>query len=131
VDDIRVELWEKMSVVCALSVLCAIGERNMGSIRGHAFGAELQKLAIAEVLDVGRASGVPIPPETDEKIDETLDRFPDDFFPSVIHDLNQGRRTEMGDLGEEISRVGRAHGVPTPLHDAGTLIVQLAEARAD
>ncbi len=129
VDDIRVELWEKMSVVCALSVLCAIGERNMGSVRSHPFGRELQRRAIAEVLDVGRAKGVPIPPETNAKIDETLDRFPDDFFPSVIHDLNQGRRTEMGDLGEEISRLGRTYGVPTPLHDAGTLIVQLAEAR--
>ena len=130
VDDIRVELWEKMSVVCSLSVLCAIGERNMGSVRQHPFGAELQRLAITEVLDVGRAAGVHIPPETDAKIDATLDRFPDDFFPSVIHDLNQGRRTEMGDLGEEISRLGRAYGIPTPLHDAGTLIVQLAEGRS-
>jgi len=128
VDDIRVELWEKMAVVCSLSVLCALGERNMGSVRGHPFGVDLQRLAIAEVLDVGRASGVVIPPETDAKIDATLDRFPDDFFPSVIHDLNQGRRTEMCDLGEQISRLGRTHGVPTPLHDAGTLIVQLAEA---
>ena len=98
VDDIRVELWEKMAVVCSLSVLCAIGERNMGSVRRHPFGAELQRLAIAEVLDVGRASGVQIPPETHAKIDATLNRFPDDFFPRVIHDLNQGRRTEMGDL---------------------------------
>ncbi|MGB0542442.1 MAG: ketopantoate reductase family protein [Longimicrobiales bacterium] len=130
VDDIRVELWEKMSVVCSLSVLCAIGERNMGSVRQHPFGAELQRLAITEVLDVGRAAGVHIPPETDAKIDATLDRFPDDFFPSVIHDLNQGRRTEMGDLGEEISRLGRAYGIPTPLHDAGTLIVQRAEGRS-
>ena len=127
VDDIRVELWEKMAVVCSLSLLCALGERNMGSVRGHPFGVDLQRLAIAEVLDVGRASGVAIPPETDAKIDVTLDRFPDDFFPSVIHDLNEGRRTEMRDLGEEISRLGREHGVPTPLHDAGTLIVQLAE----
>ena len=130
VDDIRVELWQKMSVVCSLSVLCAIGERTMGSVRQHPFGAELQKLAITEVLDVGRAAGVHIPPETDAKIAATLDRFPDDFFPSVIHDLNQGRRTEMGDLGEEISRLGRAYGIPTPLHDAGTLIVQLAEGRS-
>lgn len=130
VDDIRVELWEKMAVVCSLSVLCAIGERNMGSVRGHPFGADLQRRAIAEVLDVGRATGVPIPAEAFDKIDETLDRFPDDFFPSVIHDLNRGRPTEMGDLGGEVSRLGRAHGVPTPLHDAGTLIVQLAETRA-
>lgn len=130
VGDIRVELWEKMAVVCALSVLCALGERNMGSVRGHPFGEALQRAAIAEVLDVGRATGVPIPTGSDARIDATLDRFPDDFFPSVIHDLNEGRPTEMADLGEEVSRLGREHGVPTPLHDAGTLIVQLAERRA-
>ncbi len=128
--DIRVELWEKMSVVCSLSVLCAIGERNMGSIRSHPYGADLQRQAIAEVLSTGRASGVPIPLDADLRIDATLDRFPDDFFPSVIHDLNQGRRTEMDDLGGEIVRLGRGCGMPTPLHEAGTLIVQLAEARA-
>jgi 2-dehydropantoate 2-reductase len=126
-DDIAVELWEKMSVVCVLSVLCALGERNMGSVRGHPLGAELQRLAVAEVFDVARARGVPVPADANSRIDETLDRFPDDFFPSVIHDLNQGRPTEMGDLGGEIGRLGRVVGVPTQLHDAGTLIVQLAE----
>lgn len=130
-DDVRVELWEKMAVVCSLSVLCAIGERNMGSVRGHELGADLQRAAIGEVLAVGRAHGVPIPPDAEARIDDTLDRFPDDFFPSVIHDLNGGRPTEMGDLGGTVCRMGRAAGVPTPLHDAGTLIVQLAERRAD
>lgn len=129
VPDIKVELWEKMSVVCSLAVLCAIGERNMGSVRSHPYGAELQHRVIAEVLDVGRANGVPIPSDTEKKISDTLDRFPDDFFPSVIHDLNQGRRTEMDDLGGEISRLGRASGIPTPLHDAGSVIVHLAEVR--
>jgi 2-dehydropantoate 2-reductase len=128
-EDISVELWEKMAVVCVLSVLCALGERNMGSVRGHALGAELQRLAIAEVFDVGRAHGVAIPDDAEARIDETLDRFPDDFFPSVIHDLNQGRRTEMADLGGEIGRLGRTVDIATALHDAGTLIVQLAEAR--
>ena len=129
VPDIKVELWEKMSVVCSLAVLCAIGERNMGSVRSHPYGAELQHRVIAEVLDVGRANGVLIPSDTEKKISETLDRFPDDFFPSVIHDLNQGRRTEMDDLGGEISRLGRASGIQTPLHDAGSVIVHLAEVR--
>ena len=128
VDDIRIELWEKMSVVCSLSVLCALGERNMGSVRAHPYGDRLQVQAIAEVLSTGRAQGVPIPEASDQKIDETLDRFPDDFFPSVIHDLNEGRRTEMDDLGGAVVRLGREGGVATPLHEAGTLIVQLAEA---
>ena len=129
VPDIKVELWEKMSVVCSLAVLCAIGERNMGSVRSHPYGAELQHRVIAEVLDVGRANGVLISSDTEKKISETLDRFPDDFFPSVIHDLNQGRRTEMDDLGGEISRLGRASGRQPPLHDAGSVIVHLAEVR--
>ena len=77
----------------------------MGSVRSHPYGAELQHRVIAEVLDVGRANGVLISSDTEKKISETLDRFPDDFFPSVIHDLNQGRRTEMDDLGGEISRL--------------------------
>ncbi len=127
-DDIGVELWQKLSVVSSLSVLCAIGEWNMGSVRGHPYGAELQRQAIAEVLSVGRAQGVPIPQASEALIDETLDRFPDDFFPSVIHDLKGGRRTEMDDLGGEVARLGRATGVATPLHEAGTLIVQLAES---
>lgn len=125
--DVKVELWRKMAVVCSLSVLCAIGERNMGSVRSHDFGAELQSMAIAEVLGVGRAHGVPIPSDAEAAVDAVLDRFPDDFFPSVIHDLNGGRRTEMDDLGGTIARMGREAGVATPLHDAGTLIVQLAE----
>jgi 2-dehydropantoate 2-reductase len=128
--DIRVELWEKMAVVCSLSVLCAIGERNMGSVRSHPMGADLQRQAIAEVLSVGRGAGVPLPEDAEARIDARLDRFPDDFFPSVIHDLNSGRPTEMADLGGTIACMGREVGVPTPLHDAGTLIVQLAERRA-
>jgi 2-dehydropantoate 2-reductase len=127
-DDIRVELWEKMAVVCVLSVLCAIGDRNMGSVRGHPLGVELQRMAISEVFAVGRARGVPIPADAEARIGATIDRFPDDFFPSVIHDVNQGRPTEIADLGGEIGRLGRLAGVPTPLHDTGTLIVQLAEA---
>jgi 2-dehydropantoate 2-reductase len=126
-DDVRVELWEKMAVVCVLSVLCAMGDRNMGSVRGHPLGRELQRRAIEEVFAVGRAQGVAIPSDAEARIDARLDEFPDDFFPSVIHDLNLGRPTEMDDLGGAIVRLGREVGVPAPLHAAGTLIVQLAE----
>ncbi|MGY8778888.1 MAG: ketopantoate reductase family protein [Longimicrobiales bacterium] len=127
-EDIRVELWEKMSVVCVLSILCAMGEWNMGSVRAHPYGRSLQQQAIGEVLATGRAQGVPIPEGAEARIDERLDQFPDDFFPSVIHDLNGRRRTEMSDLGGCVVRLGREGGVRAPLHEAGTLIVQLAEA---
>ena len=126
-EDIRVELWRKMAVVCSLSVACALTGQSMGPIRSHRFGAELQARAIAEVIAVGRANGVLLPIETEEEIGAILDAFPDDFHPSVIHDLKSGRRTEMEELGGVIARLATAAGIEAPLHEAATCAVQLGE----
>lgn len=129
-DDIEVELWRKMAVVCSLSVVCALTGRSMGPIRTHRFGAALQRRAIAEVLTVGRACGVAIPPGTEAEIGAILDAFPEDFHPSVIHDLKSGRRTEMEELGGVIADLARTSGVEAPLHEAATCAVQLGEGAA-
>lgn len=128
-DDIRVELWRKMAVVCSLAALCGIGDAAIGRVRAHPFGADLQRRAIAEVLDVGRASGVPLGEEAEGAVGAVLDAFPEDFYPSVLHDLRSGRRTEMDALAGTLGRLGRRLGVPTPLLDAGACAVALAEER--
>lgn len=125
--DINVELWRKMAVVCALSVVCAISGRPMGPIRAHRYGAELQRRTIAEIISVGRAQGADLSKRTEDEIGVILDAFPADFHPSVIHDLLAGKRTEMEDLGGAIVRMGAETGVDVPLHYAATLAVQVRE----
>ena len=126
-EDVLVALWEKMAVVCSLSVVCAITGESMGPIRGHRFGPELQRRAIAEVTAVARARGVAVPEDTEARIGAILDAFPEDFFPSVIHDLESGRPTEMEELGGAIVRLACECGVEAPLHEAATCAVQLSE----
>jgi len=128
-DDIQVELWEKMAVVCSLSVLCCLADAPIGAIREHAFGADLQARAIAEVVAVGRARGASLPPGSEASVGATLDGFPEGFFPSVLHDLRAGGRTEMDALAGSLGRMGREVGVETPLLDAATLVVALRGAR--
>jgi len=125
--DIRPELWQKMAVVCSLAVLCGITGSGMGRVREHPLGRDLQERAVAEVIQVGRASGARLPVDAEERVHELLDEFPEDFYPSVVHDLKSGRPTEMDHLGGVICRLGRAHGVETPLHDAATCAVKLLE----
>ncbi len=127
--DIQRELWEKMAVVCSLSVLCCLADAPIGDIRGHAFGADLQARAIAEVLAVGRGRGVSLHHASEAAVGATLDGFPEGFFPSVLHDLRAGGRTEMDALAGSLARMGREVGVETPLLDAATLEVALREAR--
>lgn len=125
--DILVELWQKMAVVCSLSVICGLTGASMGPIRSHRFGADIQRYAIAEITAVARASGVALAPEAEVRVGAILDAFPDDFVPSVIHDLRAGRRTEMEQLGGVIVDLGRRAGVDTPLHAAATSAIQLQE----
>lgn len=129
-DDIQPELWRKMAVVCSLSAICALSGESMGPVRTHRFGAELQRRAIAEVTSVARARGVAMASDAEEHIGSLLDAFPADFYPSVIHDLKRGRRTEMEQLGGVIVALGREVGIEAPLHEAATLAVQLGEARS-
>lgn len=126
-QDIEAELWMKMAVVCSLSVICGLSGQSMGPIRSHRFGADLQRRAIAEVTAVARARGVDLSADADATVGAALDAFPPDFFPSVIHDLKSGRRTEMEDLGGAIARMARAAGVDVPLHEAATCAIQLGE----
>lgn len=126
-EDIGPELWRKMAVVCSLAVLCGITGSGIGRVRAHALGRELQERAVAEVIAVGRAAGVALPEDAEEHVHDILDAFPDDFYPSVLHDLKSGRPTEMEHLGGVIARLGRVSAVDTPLHDAATCAVRLIE----
>lgn len=128
-DDIRVELWRKMAVVCALAAMCGITGSAVGPIRAHPLGRDLQARAIAEVMNVGRSHGVPLAETAEAEIGRILDAFPPDFYPSVLHDLKVGRPTEMDALGGRLTRLGRASGVETPLFDAATCAVQIQEER--
>ncbi len=126
-EDVLVALWEKMAVVCALSVVCVITRKSMGPIRSHRFGPELQRRAIAEVTAVARARGVGLPDDAEARIGAVLDGFPADFFPSVVHDLQSGRRTEMEEIGGTIATWACESKIEAPLHEAATCTVQLSE----
>lgn len=126
-DDILVDLWRKMAVVCSLATVCAVTGKAMGPIRTHRYGADLQRRAIAEVIALGRARGAALHPGTEAEISAVLDAFPADFVPSVIHDLRSGRRTEMEELGGVIAGLSHELGLEAPLHEAATAAVQLQE----
>jgi 2-dehydropantoate 2-reductase len=127
-EEILPELWRKMAVVCSLSAVCGMTDAAIGRIRAHPLGRDLQERAVGEVMAVGRARGVALPADSETRVHAILDAFPEDFYPSVLHDLRSGRRTEMESLGGTIARLGRQAGVETPLHDAATCAVQLIEA---
>ena len=46
-----------------------------------------------------------------------LDGFPAGQKSSMLQDLEAGRKLELDWLSGTVCRLGRRHGVPTPVHD--------------
>lgn len=130
VSDVRPELWRKMAVVCALTAMCGGARAPIGAVRADPVGLCLQKRAVDEVLGVGRALGVPLADNVGPAVHAILDAFDDNFFPSLLHDVRLGRRSEVDALNGTISRLGRETGIATPVHDFASMAIRVGYEEA-
>jgi len=117
-DDITRTIWEKFVFLSALSGLTALCRQSVGPIRGDDDARALFEGAVAETTAVGRAEGVNLAEDTVAKTLAFTDGLPDGMKASMLHDLENGRRLELPWLSGTVVRLGRDHGIPTPVHSA-------------
>ena len=116
-DDIRSALWAKFAMFSALSGCTALARQSIGVIRGDPDLREMFERAVRETVAVGKAEGVTF---ADDYVGKQL-AFVDALNPamkaSMANDLIAGHRLELPWLSGAVVRLGRQHGVPTPIHD--------------
>jgi 2-dehydropantoate 2-reductase len=69
---------------------------------------------MAEVVAVGRASGVGLADDFVEERLAFIDTLPADMAASMCHDLTRGNRLELPWLSGWVVALGERLGVPTP-----------------
>ena len=114
--DIRRELWEKFVLLAANSSVTAVTRDTVGAVRTRPATRALYRDAMAEVVAVARAEGVPI---ADGFVDDRmrfLDAMPADGRASMAMDLLRGRPLELEWLSGALVRRAERVGVPTPIH---------------
>lgn len=117
-DDITRAIWEKFIFLSSLSGLTSLCRQPAGPIRENPDSRALFEAAIHETTAVGRAEGVALPDHTESKTISFLDGLPAVMKASMLHDLEAGRRLELPWLSGEVVRLGKKHGIPTPVHAA-------------
>lgn len=116
--DIRAALWEKFVLLSSFSALTTVTRLDIGPVRDCPETRALLVRAVEEALAVGRADCPSLDPEAGARaLGMMLDRMAPHVHASMLDDLNRGRRIEVDDLSGEIVRLGRRHGIPTPVHD--------------
>jgi 2-dehydropantoate 2-reductase len=101
-----------------MSGVTAAARTSIGPIRENPRSRALLLDLMREVVAVGRAQGVALAEDFAEDRLAFCDTLPAAMTSSMRHDLERGNRLEVGWLSGGVVELGRAAGVPTPLHRA-------------
>ena len=113
--DIRVALWEKQLMACASSVVAAARLTPAQFIDSEETVA-MFRAAMEEAAEIAKASGVALDPDLVDRYMASFKRS--DIRPSMLKDLEAGRRLELEDWAGTAVRLGRELGIPTPVNSA-------------
>lgn len=125
-DDIGLDLWRKFAFIVPMGVACGLAREPAGRVFSTERGRALVKSALREIVEVSRRAGSPLSDADEAQISGDLFALPADMRPSFLVDLLQGGQTEVETLMGAVSRLGRANGVPTPVHDVAAAAFEIA-----
>ncbi len=114
-DDIRGLLWGKFVMLAGVGGVATLARVPIGGVRDDSELRALADVAMAEIVAVGAAEGVALD-DVLEAGAAFIETAAWDLEPSLLVDLKHGRRLEVEWLSGEILRLGRAHGIATPVH---------------
>lgn len=118
VPNILERMWLKFSAMCGGGGVFAVMRGNKEMIFGYEETRALIRQAIAEGVRVAQAKGFNLPDSfPDEIISGTARDTPPDYKPSLLVDLERGKRLEVEALNGSLSRYGKDMGIPTPVND--------------
>jgi 2-dehydropantoate 2-reductase len=117
-EDIHAALWAKMVFIASFGGISALSRATAGDLRQCREARELLTAAMREVEAVGRARGVSLPAEVVENQMALLESFEPTATTSMQRDVAAGRPFELEAFSGTVVRLGRRHGVPTPVHSA-------------
>jgi 2-dehydropantoate 2-reductase len=114
---IDVALWEKFLFIASISGVCCLARQPIGAVLDTPETRRLYLDALREVESVARARGVALAPDVVDRTLRLAEGFAPQTRPSLLVDLEAGRRLELEAMSGAVVRYGRSAGVPTPVHD--------------
>ncbi len=114
--DITASLWAKFVLVAAFSGVMGLTRAPIGIVRAEPACFRLLGDALQEAEAVARAMGINIPGGHSDSLVRMAQGMPPHLKPSLLEDLEHGRRLEVDWLSGGVVRLGEKAGVPTPVH---------------
>ncbi len=113
-SDIQVELWKKFALLAPVAGAACYFRCPTGALLADPERRGMLEALLAETEAVARAKGIALPDDMTARAFKGYAVFPSGMKPSMLHDLEAGRRLELAWLNGEVLRLGQELGVDTP-----------------
>ncbi len=130
VPDARKPLWHKLVLMASVGGLSALARTEPYALLQLPAARATLRAAMEEVYAVGIANGVPMDADIAVRQYEFALKFQAGQKPSLLLDLEQGKRLEIEALSGAVVRLGAAKGVATPVHQTIYVALQMDDERA-
>ena len=114
--DIQKEIWNKFIFLSAIAGMTSVTRSPAGVVREDPDLRQLLIGCMRELEALARQQGIAVEAGICEKHLAFLDQVPPQTKPSMLLDLEQGRKLEVEALNGAAARLGEELGVPTPIN---------------
>ena len=129
-DSIEQLLWGKMLYNCALNSLATILNTHYGSLIETGMQDAMLRI-VEEIFDVASLCGVELPYANPRDYVRVLfgELIPRTYnhLPSMLQDINRGKKTEIDSLNGYIVKLAQKHNVQVPCNSIVAAMVQALE----
>jgi 2-dehydropantoate 2-reductase len=115
-DNIMERMWWKLCIVSGFAGVYSVVRGNNAVVSSSPETIVLLREAILEAISVAQASGINLPLEFVDEILAGRENTPPQYKPSMLVDLENGKPLELEAIIGVITRLGKAHDVPTPIN---------------
>ena len=125
-ENLQQSVWQKGALNAALNAVCALTGLTIRDVWNDSFGGDLARKILREAISVARANEISLGSDFYRFALDYLDRA-GSHRPSMLLDMDAGRRTEIDYINGKIVEYGAISGVPTPHNETLVALVKSAE----
>ena len=127
-ENINVLLWTKLCINVAINPLTALLRVRNGVLAEHEETRSVMLAGVNETITLARKLGIELEGEALRARVIEVAQLTAKNKSSMLVDSLKGKRTEIGYINGAVARLGREHGVPTPVNDVLANLVSAQEA---
>lgn len=125
--NMRRELWYKFMVNVGINQASAVVRSGFGAFQRIPEAHGLMRSAMWELIRITEKNGIGLSESDLDNWDKVLMAMPPESRPSMLNDLESGRKTEVDMLAGTVIALGRQYGVATPVNEVLYQAIKAAE----